>query len=48
MAVITPIRPDWDLDDPEFAPDESEDDYEFVDPDAVPTEWEFGTPVGPI
>lgn len=48
MATVTPIRPNWDLDDPEFAEDESDDDYEFVDPDAVPTEWEFGTPVAPI
>jgi hypothetical protein len=34
--TLAPIRPDWDLDDPDFAPEETDDDYEFEDPDAVP------------
>lgn len=36
MAVVTPIRPNWDLDDPEHAVEETDDDFEYVDPDAVP------------
>lgn len=51
--TLAPLRPDWDLDDPEFAPEPSEDDYEYVDPDAVPTrvippDRETEIPVAPI
>ncbi len=46
--TLAPLRPDWDLDDPECSPDPSDDEYEFVDPEAVPVEWPFDTPVSPI
>lgn len=36
MAVVMPVRPNWDLDDPDHAAEPSDDDYEFEDPDAVP------------
>ncbi len=36
MGVVTPIRPNWDLDDPEFEVEESDDDYEYQEPDALP------------
>jgi hypothetical protein len=32
--TLAPPRPDWDLDDREVVDDP--DDYEYVDPDAVP------------
>ena len=53
--TLAPARPDWDLDDPDFAKPESDDDYEYVEPDAVPArrvdpseDQPFQIPVGPI
>jgi hypothetical protein len=45
--TLAPPRPDWDLDDAGDGVDDP-DDYEFVEPEAVPVEWPFGTPVSPI
>ena len=54
LMTLAPPRPDWDLDDPDHAKPESDDDYEYVEPDAVPTrvspaeDHPFQIPVGPI
>ncbi len=51
--TLAPLRPDWDLDDTDTGVDDP-DDYEFVEPDAVPTRVDpdadqpFQIPVGPI
>lgn len=52
--TLAPPRPDWDLDDPDFAKPETDDDYEYVEPDAVPTrvlpngDQPFQIPVAPV
>jgi len=51
--TLAPLRPDWDLDDADDGVD-NPDDYEYVEPDAVPTrvspaeDHPFQIPVGPI
>ena len=50
--TLAPLRPDWDLDDVGDDIDDP-DDYEYVEPDAVPTrvnpdENPYQIPVGPI
>ena len=52
--TLAPPRPDWDLDDAAESVDDP-DDYEYVEPDAVPTrrvdpseDQPFQIPVGPI
>lgn len=51
--TLAPPRPDWDLDDAAEGIDDP-DDYEYVEPDAVPTrvspaeDHPFQIPVGPI
>lgn len=51
--TLAPPRPDWDLDDAAKSVDDP-DDYEYVEPDAVPTrvspveDHPFQIPVGPI
>jgi hypothetical protein len=51
--TLAPPRPDWDLDDPDHAKPETDDDYEYVEPDAVPTrvhpnEHPHEIPVAPV
>lgn len=53
LMTLAPLRPDWDLDDAREGVDDP-DDYEFVEPDAVPTRVDpdvdqpYQIPVGPI